>query len=93
VNTQRKNDRIPTKWFLNVKRRALFAGLKREGWEKQRGSKHYQFTKEGYGRLIFPHGTYQNTTLTAQFFSDAKVPIAEVERILGRKPRRKKKPP
>jgi len=88
VNTPRKKERIPANWFYNIKRRQLFAGLRRKGWEQHKGKNHYQFIKTGYGTLIFPYGSNStlNNNLTPQYFREARISKEETERILGRKP-------
>lgn len=84
---RRENERIPPEWFLNIKRKELFAGLRREGWEERKGGKHLVFTKEGYGQIILRYGgkSPPDNKFTARHFVEAGVSREEVERILGRK--------
>ncbi|HEX9721898.1 MAG TPA: hypothetical protein VGA53_01395 [Candidatus Paceibacterota bacterium] len=88
MNTPRKEERIPANWFYNIKRRSLFAGLRREGWQQHMGGNHYRFAKQGYGNLIFPFGSKStlNNHLTPQHFRKAGISKEEAARILGRKP-------
>lgn len=81
----KEKEYIPPEWFSNVKRGALFAGLRREGWKKRRGSKHFVFTKPGYTQIIVPYGGKSPPTkLTAWYFREAGVSREEAARILGR---------
>ena len=96
MRSPKRDNHIHAPWFYNIKRQELFAGLRREGWKQTKRKKHYRFTKEGYGVLIFPYGgnSTLDNYLTARYFRKAGISGTETERILGRKPAHpKKKPP